>query len=62
MSEDAEPGYVITVGPVPTRKGQWLGVQRKGVWVALAKFRSDQAADDFLALMAMVGRGKAKVE
>ena len=52
MSEAKQPKYVITVGPVPTRKGQWLGVQNGTSWVALAKFRSDQAADDFVALMA----------
>lgn len=42
---------LVTVGPVPTRKGMWLGVQRNGVWTALAKFRSDEAAAEFLALM-----------
>lgn len=62
MVDNGEPKYLITVGPVPMRKGQWLGVQRGTTWVPLAKFRSDQAAEDFLALMAMIERGKAGVE
>lgn len=53
-----EPEHVITVGPVPGRKGWWLGhlpAADPGVWVALAKFRSEEAAEEFLRISQSAG-------
>ena len=51
MSAKAQPIYLLTVGPVPMRKGQWLGVQNGTYWKPLAKFRNDEAAKVFLDLL-----------
>lgn len=47
-----EPTYILTVGPVPGRMGEWLGVEscNSGQWRALAKFRNQEAADEFLKI------------
>jgi hypothetical protein len=44
----------MTVGPAPTRSGVWLGVDEGNTWHPLAKFRSEDAAVEFLSLL----RGK----
>lgn len=45
----------LTVGTVPYRKGKWLGRQDGGSWHALAKFRNDEAAEEFLRIIRLAG-------
>lgn len=50
----------LTIGPVPLRKGKWLGVLEGSRWRALARFRSDEAADEFNRIMILAGVPEAK--
>jgi hypothetical protein len=54
----AKPESILTVGPIPMRKGFWLGRQRGSSWEPLAKFRSEEAADEFVSIMRKLGAAK----
>lgn len=43
----------LTVGEIPNRKGVWLGVECGSSWEPLAKFRNEEAADEFMRLAAI---------
>jgi hypothetical protein len=42
---------LLTVGKVPERKGEWLGLDLGDSWRPLAKFRNEAAAEEFLRIM-----------
>jgi hypothetical protein len=46
----------LTVGAVPVRRGVWLGYQEGVTYTPLAKFRNQEAADLFLAVLRTMAR------
>lgn len=46
----------LTLGPVPVRRGVWLGYQEGTTWTALAKFRNQEAADLFTSVLRTMAR------
>lgn len=49
----------LTVGPIPVRRGVWLGYQEGVTYTPLAKFRNKEAADMFVSLLrTMVRHGE----
>ena len=49
MSEEREghPRRELVVSNVPGRKGKWLATQRGGIFHSLAKFRDEDAVEEF---------------
>jgi hypothetical protein len=52
------PGRELIVSPVPGRKGKWLCIRNGPVFHSLAKFRDQDAVDEFFKWVAE-NEGKA---
>lgn len=46
-SEEGLPGRRLVVAPVPGRKGKWLCTMNGPVFHSLAKFRDEDAVEEF---------------
>lgn len=47
--------YTLTLGRIPGRKRQYLGLQHGTVWTPLAQFVTDEAADRFREIATLAG-------